>query len=136
MFLPFYLEGRVLKTWWRKSVCFSIRQQKEQKTSLENILQVNPSGVVQSAQETGAKQQINTTILDFLNKIFASHDGRLQNVVLKMLVPGRRYGSCLIWLVDPEGLELAMSEKYMSIGAPMTELPVAQSRSHTSLSHR
>ena len=29
-----------------------------------------------------------------------------------------------------------MSEKYMSIGAPMTELPVAQSRAHTSLSHR
>ncbi len=30
----------------------------------------------------------------------------------------------------------AMSEKYMSIGAPMTELPIAQSRAHTSLSHR
>ena len=29
-----------------------------------------------------------------------------------------------------------MSEKYMNIGAPMTELPVSQSRAHTSLSHR
>ena len=29
-----------------------------------------------------------------------------------------------------------MSEKYMSIGAPMTELPVAQPRGHTSHSHR
>ena len=31
---------------------------------------------------------------------------------------------------------LAMSEKYMSIGAPMTELPVAQPRGYTSHSHR
>jgi len=30
----------------------------------------------------------------------------------------------------------AMSEKYMSIGAPMTELPVAQPRGYTSHSHR
>ena len=29
-----------------------------------------------------------------------------------------------------------MSEKYMSIGAPMTELPLAQPRGHTSHSHR
>jgi hypothetical protein len=29
-----------------------------------------------------------------------------------------------------------MSEKYMSIGAPMTELPVAQPRGYTSHSHR
>ncbi|XP_023347599.1 uncharacterized protein LOC111716386 [Eurytemora carolleeae] len=29
-----------------------------------------------------------------------------------------------------------MSEKYMNIGAPMTELPLAQSRAHSSLSHR
>ena len=29
-----------------------------------------------------------------------------------------------------------MSEKYMSIGAPMTELPLAQPRGHTSHSQR
>ena len=31
---------------------------------------------------------------------------------------------------------LSMSEKYMSIGAPMTELPLAQPRGHTSHSQR
>ena len=31
---------------------------------------------------------------------------------------------------------IVMSEKYMTIGASMTELPVAQSRAHTSLSYR
>ena len=45
--------------------------------------------------------------------------------------------------LEPEGGKLgliggigAMSEKYMSIGAPMTELPVAQPRGYTSHSHR
>ena len=42
-----------------------------------------------------------------------------------------------LWLVGLEVIsEWRMSEKYMSIGAPMTELPLAQPRGHTSHSHR
>ena len=43
-------------------------------------------------------------------------------------------GDLLTWSLHT--LHITMSEKYMSIGAPMTELPLAQPRGHTSHSHR
>ena len=43
-------------------------------------------------------------------------------------------GDLLTWSLHTR--VITMSEKYMSIGAPMTELPLAQPRGHTSHSHR